>query len=158
MELQGHEKVSDRQTPTLSRKKTPLRQTYETEVLAFKNRYGSIEDVRLSLGFSRRKMCQALMVDPSAWTRWRRDESKIPPHIYRALEWFLLLKDKNPELVRALSLGFTRHPGHQALQDRIDYLEAEISTIKGTKTAQNSKFMLLVFLAFVIGLVALMMW
>jgi len=38
------------------------------------------------------------MVDPSAWTRWTKKYQDAPPHIYRALEWYLLLSEKHPSL------------------------------------------------------------
>ncbi|MEZ4872529.1 MAG: hypothetical protein R2827_09870 [Bdellovibrionales bacterium] len=54
------------------------------------------EAIRRELGLSRRKISQLLMVDPSAWTRWSRDDN-APPHIYRSLQWYLSLIDKHPE-------------------------------------------------------------
>lgn len=93
------------------RSKTALRLTYEAEVRVFRSKYGGLEEIRKNLGFSRRKMCQILMVDPSAWTRWMRDESKVPPHIYRALEWYLALEKKlihEPELAAILLKGRSR--------------------------------------------------
>jgi transcriptional regulator with XRE-family HTH domain len=77
-----------------SKAKTPHSILYAAEIKVFKDQHGGLEDIRKKLGFSRRKMCQLLMVDPSAWTRWMRDEGKVPPHIYRALEWFLALNEK----------------------------------------------------------------
>lgn len=76
------------------RAKTALRMQYAAEIKIFKQQQGGLEDIRRKLGFSRRKMCQLLLVDPSAWTRWCKDESKTPPHVYRSLEWFLALNEK----------------------------------------------------------------
>lgn len=81
--------------------KSPLRMQYAAETKVFRDQSGGLENIRQKLGFSRRKMCQLLLVDPSAWTRWMKDESKVPPHIYRSLEWFLALNEKaitNPDL------------------------------------------------------------
>lgn len=89
---------------TAFRTPSSLRMTYSADVRVFRAQHGGLEEIRLRLGFSRRKMCQLLMVDPSAWTRWTRDETKAPPHIYRALEWFLALNQKaltQPELAAA---------------------------------------------------------
>lgn len=72
-----------------SRLKTGLRLKYEAEVSLIKKEVGDLEDIRRALGLSQRKICQLLLVDPSAWTRWTRDDSKVPPHVYRALSWFL---------------------------------------------------------------------
>lgn len=74
--------------------KSALRMIYAAEIKVFKAQHGGLEEIRQKLGFSRRKMCQLLMVDPSAWTRWCKDESKVPPHVYRSLEWFLALHQK----------------------------------------------------------------
>lgn len=83
------------------RVKSPQRLKYDAEIQLFRSRFGGLEEVRKKLGFSRRKMCQILLVDPSAWTRWTRDEERVPPHIYRALEWYLALEgrhDLHPKL------------------------------------------------------------
>lgn len=94
-----------------------LRLMYEAEVKVFRAQHGGLENIREKLGFSRRKMCQLLLVDPSAWTRWTRDESKVPPHIYRALEWFLALNQKvftQPEIAELFHARFqTRQQGSQ---------------------------------------------
>jgi hypothetical protein len=71
------------------RAKTSLRLKYEAEIAVLKKEIGTLEDVRIRLGFSRRKICQTLMVDPSAWTRWTADKGDAPPHIYQALKWYL---------------------------------------------------------------------
>ncbi len=82
---------------TQSRAKTALRMGYEAEVALIKKKIGSIDDVRGKLGLSKRKMCQLLLVDPSAWTRWGKTPQQIPPHIYRSLQWYLALTDQKPE-------------------------------------------------------------
>lgn len=70
------------------RAKTSLRLRYETEMAVLKRDLGSLEDIRIRLGLSRRKICQILMVDPSAWTRWTSGITEPPPHIYQALRWY----------------------------------------------------------------------
>ena len=89
--------------------KSPLRMQYAAETKVFKDQHGGLENIRQKLGFSRRKMCQLLLVDPSAWTRWMKDESKVPPHIYRSLEWFLALNLKmrtEPDLAELMRARF----------------------------------------------------
>lgn len=86
-----------------NRVSSSLRMKYEAEVKLIKHKWGSLEDIRNTLGLSQRKVCQLLLVDPSAWTRWTRkyedgSEEEAPPHIYRSLSWYLLLLDKSPEL------------------------------------------------------------
>ena len=78
------------------KKKTSLRMNYEAQCDVIKQKIGSIEEVRIKLGLSRRKICQTLMVDPSAWSRWMKNEDTIPPHIYRSLQWYLELIEKEP--------------------------------------------------------------
>lgn len=80
---------------SIERSKTPLRMRYTAEVSVIKRQIGDLDEIRLKLGLSRRKICQLLMVDPSAWTRWIKDDS-APPHIYRALEWYVLLTKEAP--------------------------------------------------------------
>ena len=79
------------------RAKTALRISYETEVDIIRKKIGSIDEVREKLGLSRRKMCQLLLVDPSAWTRWGKNPKQVPPHIYRSLQWYLALIEQQPE-------------------------------------------------------------
>jgi transcriptional regulator with XRE-family HTH domain len=87
------------------RLKTSQRLTYEAEARVLRQQVGSLEKIRENLGLSRRKMCQLLLVDPSAWTRWVRDESRVPPHIFKALQWYLLLIEKHPSLHPQYNLG-----------------------------------------------------
>ncbi len=69
---------------------------YEAQIAVIRQKHGNLEDIRHRLGLSRRKIAQLLMVDPSAWTRWTKTGGTAPPHIFRALEWYLLLQEKYP--------------------------------------------------------------
>lgn len=98
------------------RPKTSLRIKYEAEVKSIKKTCGDLETIRRSLGLSKRKMAQLLLVDPSAWTRWTSKKGEAPPHIYRALQWFLLLQEKHPEYKSTLWLNAVATPqisGHE---------------------------------------------
>ncbi len=95
-------------TPDSDRPKSAQRLRYEAEISLFKRRFGNLEETRKKLALSRRRMCQLLLVDPSAWTRWTRDEAKVPPHIYRALEWYLLLEERYPEVARLMAYQAAR--------------------------------------------------
>lgn len=79
------------------RKKTALRVKYEAESQVIINKLGHLEDIREKLGLSQRKMCQLLLVDPSTWSRWQKEPEKVPPHVYRSLQWYLALIEKAPE-------------------------------------------------------------
>lgn len=74
------------------RVRSSLRMRYQAEVQLIRKDLGGLEDIRNGLGISQRKICQLLLVDPSAWTRWLKDESKVPPHVFRALSWYVDLK------------------------------------------------------------------
>lgn len=80
------------------RSKTSLRINYEAQVQIIKHQIGGLEEVRQKLGLNARKMSQLLLVDPSAWTRWTREGGDPPPHIWRALQWYLALFEKVPGL------------------------------------------------------------
>jgi transcriptional regulator with XRE-family HTH domain len=77
-----------------SKTKTSLRMQYEAECKVIRSQIGDLETIRMELGLSRRKICRLLMVDPSAWTRWVKGGA--PPHIYRALQWYMALIEKSP--------------------------------------------------------------
>lgn len=77
-------------------------------------------------------MCQLLLVDPSAWSRWMRDETKVPPHIFRALEWYLALHHKrrtDPDLNRyflAKYSGFTGQNSNENWRREIEALKRQL--------------------------------
>jgi transcriptional regulator with XRE-family HTH domain len=117
--------------PLGPRNRSSSRLAYLAETRVFKAQHGGLETVRLRLGFSRRKMCQLLLVDPSAWTRWARDESKVPPHIYRALEWFLALHEKSLTQPELASIFHARHrlKAELKVEDQAQ-LQAEIAHLR----------------------------
>ncbi|MDZ4660791.1 MAG: hypothetical protein SGJ18_04155 [Pseudomonadota bacterium] len=94
-----------KQKLTTLKVKSPHRMIYESEVVVIKRLIGDLEQIRQNLGLSQRKICQLLMVDPSAWTRWIKTKGGAPPHVYRALQWYLQLIDKHPSLKPALFLA-----------------------------------------------------
>jgi len=78
------------------RVKTSLRLRYESEARVILKNLGGLEGIRERLGLSQRKLAQLLLVDPSAWSRWSKDDTKVPPHVIKALQWYLLLEEKDP--------------------------------------------------------------
>lgn len=91
------------------RSKTADRITYESEVDVIRSQIGDLEDIRHRLGLSARKMAQLLMVDPSAWSRWSKKITPPPPHVYRALQWYLILQEKNPGFTPQIFLAHRWH-------------------------------------------------
>jgi hypothetical protein len=118
------------QKPSLENKernKTPERYVFEAESTVSKSRIGNLEEIRFKLGLSRRKMCQLLLVDPSAWTRWNKPGADAPPHIYRALEWYLMLTEKFPGMGNQFWLSTLRtEPSENA---KISELEKALSRL-----------------------------
>lgn len=80
------------------RSKTSLRLIYEAQSQVIQKQIGDLESVREKLGLNARKICQLLMVDPSAWNRWTRPGATAPPHIWRALQWYMIVQEKLPGL------------------------------------------------------------
>jgi len=79
--------------------KTSLRIKYEVQADRICQEIGDLERIRQRLSLSKRKICQLLLIDPSTWTRWTNySGQKPPPHIYRMLQWYLLLEDKHPQM------------------------------------------------------------
>ena len=116
-----------------SRAKTSLRLRYEAESQVIRKKLGDLESIRKQLGLSQRKMCQLLLVDPSAWTRWTRDgaggSDSAPPHVYRMLQWYLALEEKYP----ALDVNFWLNTVAQTRDmkdERADQLTREITDLK----------------------------
>jgi hypothetical protein len=82
---------------------TSQRLHYEAHVEVVRKQLGGLEEIRVKLGLSGRKLCQLLLVDPSAWTRWKKEGA--PPHIWRALQWYFIIQEKIPGLAPAYFLG-----------------------------------------------------
>jgi hypothetical protein len=77
------------------------------------------------LGLSQRKMAQLLLVDPSAWTRWTQLDQGAPPHVWRALAWYLALQDKYPALDAAFWLqGVARSADGDRIAQNADEIRA----------------------------------
>jgi hypothetical protein len=110
--------------PGFQRARSSLRQRYEAEARVIEKRLGGLESVRESLGLSQRKMAQLLLVDPSAWTRWTSGDA-APPHIWRALAWYLALQDKYPALDAAFWLqGVARAADGDRISQNADEIRA----------------------------------
>jgi hypothetical protein len=116
--------------PLVERLKSPQRMKYEAEVRSFQSTHGGLEDLRRRLGLSRRKICQLLLVDPSAWTRWTKDETRTPPHIYRALEWYVALTEKEPGRTVVAGLEHRWRGELDLAKHRLDDLSQELKTQK----------------------------
>lgn len=114
--------------PRISRAKSPTRMRYEAEITHLLKQNGDLEQIRQKLGLSRRKICQLLLVDPSAWTRWTSPGGSAPPHIHRALDWYISILEKDPEY-RRLSHRFADWLGKEKdLEGRLRHLEARVPT------------------------------
>lgn len=64
---------------------------YASKVEQIKKQIGDLEKIRQNLKMSRREICQILLVNPSAWTRWTKSKEGPPAHFYRALEWLIYI-------------------------------------------------------------------
>lgn len=117
------------------RAKSSLRLRYEAEVELIKKKLGGLEAIRETLGLSQRKMTQLLLVDPSAWTRWTRGPAEdAPPHIYRALQWYLAIQDKYPALdVNFWLANVSRqadHIGNERRDQKLEQVTEEIERLR----------------------------
>ncbi|MNL13238.1 hypothetical protein D3C87_1341410 [compost metagenome] len=131
------------------RSKTSLRINYEAQVSVIRRQTGSLESVRVELGLSQRKMAQLLMVDPSSWTRWTKQGDEAPPHIWRALQWYLALREKipgltphyftgtNPQVLHQKALAELDHEREQRLQQQ-SILERKLDVLLSEKANLES--------------------
>ena len=113
-----HHKVIDRS-------KTSLRMNYEAQVAVIKKQIGDLEAIRVDLGLTQRKMAQLLLVDPSTWTRWVKGGDNVPPHIWRALHWYLTLKEKVPGLTPQFFLTNLQESSHQDTRKALELERSE---------------------------------
>lgn len=103
-----------------ARAKSSVRMHYEAQVEVIRKQLGDLEKIRETLGLSQRKICQLLMVDPSAWTRWTKRNENPPPHIYRALQWYMILQEKLPGLTPQYFVGKDPEILHQSALRKIE--------------------------------------
>lgn len=103
-----------------ARSKTSLRMHYEAQVSVIQNQIGNLEEIRGNLGLSQRKMAQLLLVDPSSWTRWTKNGDEAPPHIWRALQWYLALREKIPGLTPQYFINTSPQVLHQKALKELD--------------------------------------
>lgn len=100
------------------RNKTSLRMHYEAQAEVIKKQIGNLEEIREKIGLSQRKICQLLLVDPSAWSRWMKTRA-TPPHILRALQWYLIIQEKIPGLTPQYFIGKDPQVLHQQALKKI---------------------------------------
>lgn len=121
--------------------KSSLRLKYEAEVLVLRRKIGGLEEIRGRLGLSSRKMAQLLMVDPSAWTRWIQGGDSAPPHVWRALAWYLALEEKFPGLDHQFWLSSVARPMAEDLGEVAQRrLQAEVQNVREELQAQLRNF------------------
>lgn len=102
-----------------SRAKTSLRLLYEAKARLIRKQLGGLSGIQQELHLSQRKLAQLLMVDPSTWNRWSKNEDLIPPHVWNSLQWYLALQEKIPGLTPQYFLGFN----DQVFQERLEGLK-----------------------------------
>lgn len=73
-----------------------LNQQYYGEKENIIKEFGSLEDMRMKLGFTKSQIAKLLLVKPATWSRWEKNPSKAPPHIFQAVKWYTLLSGTNP--------------------------------------------------------------
>lgn len=105
-----------------------LRDQYLLEIERIKHEIGDLEQIRTALGLSQRRMCQLLLVDPSAWTRWNK--TSPPPHIYKALKWLIELKKINPEAAAPSNISNRVDLIQSSTQSKIKELEGQITALE----------------------------
>lgn len=130
------------------RSKTSTRMFYEAQVSVIKKQLGNLEKIRTDLGLSQRKICQLLLVDPSAWTRWNRDGEGAPPHIWRSLQWYMTLQEKIPGLTPQYFIGKDPQILHEKAllkiseeKTRRESLETEIQHLKSSFLEQQESLL-----------------
>lgn len=75
------------------RAKSQQRIRYEAQLEVLRKKHGGLEAIRQRLGFSQKQMCELLLVDASAWSRWIKHDENAPAHIYQALDWYIEARD-----------------------------------------------------------------
>jgi len=104
--------------------KTSLRMLYEAKSNVIRKQLGGLKGIQNELQLSQRKLAQLLMVDPSTWTRWIKNENSMPPHIWRSLEWYLALQEKIPGITPHHFIGKSA----DEVEEQFEVLQKELKT------------------------------
>jgi transcriptional regulator with XRE-family HTH domain len=135
--------TSDSPSDLNLRMKSSLRMEYEAKAKRIQKQLGGLKGVQERLALSQRALAKLLMVDPSTWSRWVKNEDLIPPHIWRALEWYLALEEKVPGLSPAHFLLKSQEDYRkevELLRQKIQDLEMQMSSFTNSKTDSPSVF------------------
>lgn len=129
----------------MQQEKNKLSDHYAEEVQRIKSEIGDLETVRQRLNLSARKISQLLMVDPSAWSRWTKNEDQAPPHIWRSLNTHIKLLDLQnqaqisvgPEQLQALSKDSS------TAKKEVDGLKVQIEQLQNAVKANRAAAILM---------------
>ena len=136
--LQGEKMSLEEKALTKSSPKSSRRLRYEAEVETIKQRHGGLENIRESLGLSRKEITKWLLVDPSAWTRWTQRGESAPPHVYKTLA-LLLEAGKGLQVGTQEGHGWTRDL--RALEDKWETrTKQELDSLETELRGQHSLF------------------
>ncbi len=125
MDIETRDNEKYREIGSFRKVKSSGRMVYDAQVKSIIEKHGNLEKMRMELGLTRRKLCQLLLVDPSAWTRWTKSEASVPPHVFRALEWRL-------ELQKISFVG-----RNSAWNGQVQQLKSEIQILEGKTRKLN---------------------
>lgn len=104
------------------------KETYLLEKERIQNEIGDLEQIRSTLGLSQRRLCQLLLVDPSAWTRWNK--TSAPPHIFQALKWLLELRKSQPNVIEPSNLADRLDYFQSSTQNKVKQLETSLDRLE----------------------------
>ena len=102
---------------------------YASEVGQIISKYGDLEDMREHLGLSRRAICQQLLVDPSAWSRWTK-AGQAPAYVYQAIANLIYIEKLRQGEAPGLSAPAEK-PSQWSLE--LDELQMQMAQMKTEK-------------------------
>jgi len=119
------------ENPTQSHQtKLSYGQHYERQAEEIKKQFGELDEIRTQLGLSARRICQILMVDPSAWTRWTKHGDPVPPHIWRSMQLLMILRERMPDLSVDQLSKIKTESHHQDVMHRVSDLKENIKNLE----------------------------
>lgn len=124
-------------------KSLTYREKNELTAELIKKQIGDIEQIRISMGLNKKRMCELLLIDPSTWTRWSTGKTPVPPTVYRSLQWGLAVMDKHPEfhplmisrsnLFNEARIGSQKPKNSEEIKEKSLFLEEELRQLKNTQ-------------------------
>ncbi len=139
MDLHSRDQTSAQtKAPSPQTVSSGAQERYRLETSFLAEKLGSLSQIRRELGLSQRKISELFLVDPASWNRWER-KGRAPGYIYKSIQWFLALRQRNPEMASLAWLKtHSQESYHHSYERELEELKREVSELKAQRFQQSA--------------------